>query len=74
MERFLAGLAGKTIDVFCGGASSLRGEVQKVEDGVLYLKDDDSRMCFIAIEKIMVVWEKRDDEHSAGFVSFTSKK
>ena len=74
MERFLAGLTGKRIDVFCGGASSLRGEVMKVEDGVLHLKDDDAKMCFVAIDKILVVWEAREGEHRAGFVSFTPEK
>ena len=68
MERFLAGLIGKKIDAFCGGSSSLRGEVIKVEDGVLHLKDDD-KVCFVAIDKIVVVWEARDGDHRAGFVS-----
>ena len=26
-------------------------------------------MCFVAIEKIAVVWEAREDEKRAGFVS-----
>ncbi|MEP6740953.1 MAG: MM0924 family protein [bacterium] len=72
MERFLAGFIGKKVDVYCGGASSLRGEVMKVEDGVLHLKDNDGKMCFVAIDKIMVVWKARDDEHRAGFVSFNA--
>jgi len=62
-------MIGKKIDVFCGGASSLRGEVTKVEDGVLHLKDDNHKMCFVAIDKIVVVWDARDEEHRAGFVS-----
>lgn len=68
MHEFLATLIGKKIDVYCGGASSLRGEVLKVEGGVLHLKDNDNKMCFVAIDKIMVVWDARDDEHRAGFV------
>ncbi len=70
MERFLAGFVGKAIDVYCGGASSMRGEVSKVEDGVLHLKDNDGKMCFVAVDKIVIVWEAREDEHRAGFVSF----
>jgi hypothetical protein len=73
VERFLAGFILKKLDVYCGGASSLRGEVMKVEDGVLHLKDNDGKICFVAIDKIMVVWEARDDEHRAGFVSFSEK-
>lgn len=74
MERFLAGFIGKKLDVYCGGASSLRGEVMNVEDGVLHLKDGDGKICFVAVDKIMVVWEARDDEHRAGFVSFSAEK
>lgn len=69
MQEFLSRMIGRRIDIFCGGASSLRGEVIKVEGGVLYLKDDEQRMCYVAVDKIAVVWEARDDEHRAGFVS-----
>jgi hypothetical protein len=68
MQQFLSTMIGKKIDVFCGGVSSLRGEVVKVEDGVLHLKDQDQRMCFVQIDKIQVVWDARDDDHRAGFV------
>ncbi len=68
MHEFLGKMIGKKLDVYCGAASSLRGEVIRVEGGVLHLKDSDQKMCFVAIEKIVVVWEARDDEHRAGFV------
>ena len=68
MQQFLSAMIGKKIDVFCGGVSSLRGEIVKVEDGVLHLKDTDQRMCFVQIDKIQVVWDARDDDHRAGFV------
>ncbi|MGB7925464.1 MAG: MM0924 family protein [Pyrinomonadaceae bacterium] len=69
MQEFLSRMIGRRIDIFCGGASSLRGEVVKVEGGVLHLRDDDQGMCYVAIDKIAVVWEAREDEHRAGFVS-----
>jgi hypothetical protein len=69
MQEFLSRMIGRRIDVFCGGASSLRGEVIKVEGGVLHLRDDEQQMCYVAIDKIAVVWEVRDNEHRAGFVS-----
>jgi hypothetical protein len=72
VERFLAGYVGKKLDLYCGGASSLRGEVLKVEDGVLHLKDNDGKTCFVAIDKVTIVWEARDDEHRAGFVPSSS--
>ena len=69
MQEFLSKMIGRKVDIFCGGASSLRGLVVKVEGGVLHLKDDDQQLCFVAIEKIAVVWEAREGEKRAGFVS-----
>jgi len=68
MEEFLSKLKGKTIDVFCGGGSSLRGEVRGLESGVLHLRDDNGKSCYVAVDKIVVVWEARDDDHRAGFM------
>ena len=68
MEDFLARFIGKKIDVYCGGASSLRGEVLKVESGVLHLRDDDGKNCYVTVNKIIVVWEARDDSQHAGFM------
>jgi hypothetical protein len=69
MKDLLAKLIGKKIDLYCGGASSLRGEVLSVESGVVHLRDDEDKSCYVAVDKIIVVWEARDDEHRAGFVS-----
>jgi len=68
MQKLLSKMIGKKIEVRCGISTSLRGEVMNVEDGVLKLKDSDEKMCFIALDKIVVVWEASDDEHRAGFV------
>ena len=35
---------GRRVDAFCGGTSSVRGEVVKVENGVLHLKDEDDEV------------------------------
>jgi hypothetical protein len=67
-------MIGNKIDVYCGGASSMRGEVVKVEGGVLHLRDNDKKMCFVAIDKITVVWDARDEEHRAGFVPSPGEK
>ena len=74
MEDFLARFIGKRIDVYCGGASSLRGEVLKVESGVLHLRDDDGKNCYVAVNKVIVVWETRDDSHRAGFMPTPNNK
>ncbi len=69
MQEFLSGMTGKRLDVYCGGASSLRGEVLKVEGGVLHMKGDEGQLCYVSVEQIIVVWEARDDdERRAGFV------
>jgi hypothetical protein len=74
MGEFLSTMIGRRLDVFCGGAASLRGEVLKVEGGVLHLKDDEGQTCYVAIERIAVVWEARDsDRPNAGFVSHLVK-
>jgi hypothetical protein len=70
MQELLVQMKGRRLDVYCGGASSLRGEVLKVESGVLHLKDDDGQTCYVAVDKIVVCWEARDhEEHRAGFVA-----
>lgn len=74
MEDFLSRLIGRKLDIYCGGSSSLRGEVLKVEMGVLHLRDADGKSCYVAVDKIVVVWEARDDEHRAGFVSPLNSK
>ena len=74
MQDLLSKMVGQRIDVFCGGASSLRGEVVKVEGGVLNLKDTEGTVCYVATEKIIAVWETREEnEHRAGFIASTSK-
>jgi hypothetical protein len=68
MESFLSRFIGKRIDVYCGGSASLRGDVIKVEAGLLHLRDSEGNSCYVAIDKIVVVWPARDDTHRAGFM------
>ncbi len=74
MEDFLSKFIGRKIDIYCGGSASLRGEVLKVESGVLHVRDDDGKLCYVAVNKIVVVWEARDDNHRAGFVAPPNNK
>ena len=69
MKELLAKMVGQEVDVVCTGTSSLRGTVVKVEGNVLHLKDDDDTVCYVAIDKIIAVWEKRDKERQSGFVT-----
>ena len=68
MQELLSKLIDKEVDIVCAGASSLRGRVVKVGDGVLQLKDDDGEVCYIAIDKIVAVWERRDRDRHPGFI------
>jgi len=68
MEQLLSKLVDKEIDIVCTGAASLRGKVVKVEDGVLQLRDDEGELCHVAVDKIVVVWEKRDRDRHPGFI------
>ena len=69
MKELLAKMVGQEVDVVCTGTSSLRGTVVKVEGNVLHLKDDNDTVCYVAIDKIIAVWEKRDKERQSGFVT-----
>jgi hypothetical protein len=69
MRELLSKLVGRRVHIFCEGAPKLLGEVMKVEGGVLHLRDDDHQTSYVAIDRIAVVWEARDEnEHRAGFV------
>jgi hypothetical protein len=68
MEQLLSRLIGKEIDVVCSGAASLRGECISVGGGVLQLKDHEGETCYVAVDKIVAVWEKRDKDRHPGFV------
>jgi hypothetical protein len=68
MQETLSKLIDKEIDIVCTGAASLRGKVTRVADGVLELKDEQGEVCHVAIDKIVVVWEKRDKDRHPGFI------
>lgn len=73
MKEFLNGFVGKKIDVVCAGGVAVRGEVVEVTD-VLQLKDDD-KFCYVALDKITVVYETKDKkEQRTGFVGGFSSR
>jgi len=69
MRDLLSKLIGKEVDVLCTGTSSLRGTIIKIDGDVLHLKDDQDDICYVAIDKITAIWEKRDSNRHPGFVS-----
>ena len=68
MEQLLSRLIGREIDVVCSGAASLRGECVSVTGGVLQLKDHEGEACYVAVDKIIAVWEKKDKDRHPGFM------
>jgi catechol-2,3-dioxygenase len=68
MRDLLSKLIDKEVDVVCTGASSLSGTITRIDGDVLYLKDDEGNICYVAIDKITAVWEKRDKDRHPGFV------
>jgi hypothetical protein len=68
MEEFLVQLMGKKVDVSCGMSAVVRGEIVNVKDGILYLRDEEERVCYVAVDKVAVVWELKEHENRAGFI------
>jgi hypothetical protein len=68
MEEFLTQLMGKRIDISCGSSAIVRGDVIAVKEGVLYLRDEEERVAYVAIEKVAIVWEVKEQQTRPGFV------
>lgn len=68
MEDFLKQLMGKKVDVSCGTAAAVRGDVVDVKQGILYLRDENERVAYVAIEKIAVLWEVKEHQTRPGFL------
>jgi hypothetical protein len=68
MREILTKLVGKKVDIFCGGRSSLRGKLVKVDGDVAHMVDEDDQMFYVAIERIIVLSETRSGDQRAGFV------
>lgn len=68
MEEFLKQLTGKKIDLSCGMNSTVRGDVVEVKNGILYLRDEDERTAYVAIEKVAIVWEVKEHQTRPGFM------
>jgi hypothetical protein len=68
MEELIKKLTGKKVDVSCGPGAVLRGEVVEVREGVLYLRDEDEKSAYVAIDKIATVYECADSTSRPGFI------
>ena len=68
MEELLREMLGKKIDVTCGTNVTFRGDVIDVKGGVLYLRDEDEKVAYVAVDKIAVVYECKDPHSRPGFI------
>ena len=59
---------GKKVDVACGTNAAFRGDVIDVKNGVLYLRDEDDKVAYVAIGQIAVVFEIKEHLSRPGFV------
>ena len=69
MRELLVKMVGKKVDLFCGGVSSLRGKVVKVDEGVAHLVDEDDHMFYVSVERVIVLSESREVNQRAGFLT-----
>ncbi len=69
MEEFLRQLVKKQVDISFGAASTVRGDIVDVKDGILHLRDEDERIAYVSVERIAVVWEVKDSQSRPGFVN-----
>lgn len=68
MEELLKQLMGKKIDITCGTNATFRGDVIDVKSGVLYLRDEDDKVAYVAIDKVAVVYEVKEPHSRPGFI------
>jgi hypothetical protein len=69
MEKKIADLKGKRIEVNCGNGVAFAGENLGIEDGVLTLECEGSKRLFIDAAKIVVVSEASDAGGKPGFIA-----
>ena len=68
MEELLRSFTGREIDIAFNTNYVVRGTVNDVRDGIVFLEDEDKRSVYIAIDKISVVWEVKAMHSRPGFV------
>ena len=68
MEELIKKLVGKKVDISCGSGAILRGEIVEVTNGVLYLRDEDDKSAYVAVDKIATVYECSDSASRPGFI------
>jgi len=68
MQELLSTMVGKKVDIVCSGAAAVRGEVAKIQNGIVYVEHEE-KVFYVAVDKIVIVSEVKESESRAGFVS-----
>ncbi|MBX3283359.1 MAG: hypothetical protein KF756_12910 [Acidobacteria bacterium] len=68
MEELLKQLMGKKVDVACQTNVNFRGDIVDVKNGVVYLRGDDERVAYVAIDKVAAIYEVKDAATRPGFI------
>ena len=68
MEEFLKQLMGKKVDIWCGTNRVVRGDIVDVKSGILFIRDEDESISYVAVDKISIVCEVKDAPTRPGFV------
>ncbi|MEQ1764133.1 MAG: MM0924 family protein [Pyrinomonadaceae bacterium] len=69
MENKLLGLVDKRVDLFCSSSIVFRGKLEAVENGIVRVVDDEGRVFFVDVEKIVAASEAVDSASRPGFRS-----
>ena len=69
MEEKIKEFSGKSIDVNCGSGAVYRGVVEKVDDGILVLKDEMDATVYISVEQVIAITERLEPAIRPGFIA-----
>lgn len=70
MNGILSGaLAGQEIVVYCDNGGKFAGTVSRLDEDLLVLEYE-TKLTYIAIEKITAVWPKSDEERPSAMLGF----
>jgi hypothetical protein len=67
MEEFLKQLMGKKVDVSCGTGVAFRGDVVDVQNGILFLRDEE-KVAYVVVDKIAMICEIKEHTSRPGFL------
>ena len=69
MERIIESMRGKRVDILCAGGGTLRGEISKINDGIVEVVCDDGRCGFVVADKIAAIVDVKENGSRPGFVA-----